>query len=58
MNTNTPLYRMILCKERGRVINPKHTTFGGLDLDVEFLDKCECEGTCNYDKLYLGSAKN
>jgi hypothetical protein len=54
MNINTPL----LCKERGRVINPKHTTFGGLDLDVEFLDKCECEGTCNYDKLYLGSAKN
>ena len=48
----------LLCKEYGKVINPKFTTFGGLDLDVEFLDKCECEGKCDYDELYLGSTKS
>ena len=48
----------LLCKVHGRVINPKSTTFGGLDLDVEFLDKCECEGECYYDELHMGSTKN
>ena len=38
-----------VCREKGSVIHPRHTTFGGCDIDIEWLPKCNCiDGQCNY----------
>ena len=38
----------VVCKEKGIVVNPRMVTFGGADLDVEWLDKCDCKDNCKY----------
>ena len=39
----------IVCKEKGMIMNPKHTTFGGCDTDVEWSPQCDCpNGQCNF----------
>jgi hypothetical protein len=44
------LAKQIACKKNGRVINPTNPEWGGIDTDVDFIPKCECEeGTCGWD---------
>ena len=40
----------VVCRKTGTVINPQMITFGGADVDVEWLNKCDCEGTCEREK--------
>ena len=41
----------VVCREKGVVVNPKMVTFGGADLDIEWLNKCDCEDTCELKSL-------
>jgi hypothetical protein len=47
MNYNTP----VLCIKHGCVIHPKTVTFGGTDLDVDWLQKVECNDNCPKKQL-------
>tara|TARA_R100000008_G_scaffold83450_1_gene68890 strand:- start:61 stop:246 length:186 start_codon:yes stop_codon:yes gene_type:complete len=38
-----------ICKEKGAVMHPNYTHFGGCDADIDWLPKCNCiDGQCNY----------
>ena len=36
----------VLCKKHNVVINPAPVSFGGPDVDVEWLEKVECNEDC------------
>ena len=47
MNHVTP----VVCIKHGCVIHPKTVTFGGTDLDVDWLQKVECNDNCPKKQL-------
>ena len=48
---NGELRIQVVCKKLERVINPTNPEWGGIDTDLDFIPKCECEeGTCGWDE--------
>lgn len=56
-NGGVPVQVMTLCKqylcvERGVVINPTNPHFGGVDVDIDWIERCDCpSGKCRNESI-------